>query len=489
MMAKRTAIVDIGSNSVKLIIYEKTSRFGFYKIKEVKSTLKLSEGSFQNGGVLQKEAMQRAYSVLNEFAQIIKAYVCRKTLCIGTSALRDAPNKGEFVNEVRRKTGINVKVINGEKEAYLGAVSAVNLLSKIDDAITVDIGGGSTELALIKNGKIERLYSLDLGSVRIKESFNKTKKAVKFIQETLQKIPKEFNSSKIISMGGTTRELAKLIKENTYPIKDIHNFEYKVKKHIEFIKQLPVLSELELEELSVSSNRVDTIREGTLIFGCLLEHFETKKVIVSKTGIREGLYLTDLLRNSNHTFPANFNVSVRTLIDQFDINRKNHTKIVKIAKELFETLASLHECDEKYKQQLIYAVKLLDIGKKIDYDDFHKYSFNIIMNNLPFGFTHKEKLLVASLIRFQTNKLYINSILEQYAELLPDLQTITWLSFITTLSKSLLVNLMNIDFSFKLENNALHITSPSSVYLVSQAVENIQKPVCKNGGKLVVRFI
>ncbi|MFA5462041.1 MAG: hypothetical protein WC274_08180 [Sulfurimonas sp.] len=152
-MAKRVAVIDIGSNSLRMVIYEKTSRFAFHILYEAKSRVRISQNAYQNGGNLQEAPMQRAYDALENFLSIITSFKARKTLCVATSALRDAPNKKEFLNRVKNGLGLNIKVIDGQRESYLGAIACANLLPEQQNAFCIDIGGGSTEFALINKKK------------------------------------------------------------------------------------------------------------------------------------------------------------------------------------------------------------------------------------------------------------------------------------------------------------------------------------------------
>ena len=115
-MAKITAIIDIGSNSARMAIFEKTSHFGFHLLYETKSKVRISESTYENNGFLQPEPMQRAINALQDFLWIAKLHKARKIICVATSALRDAPNKNIFLQEAR-KIGLNIKVISGEEEA------------------------------------------------------------------------------------------------------------------------------------------------------------------------------------------------------------------------------------------------------------------------------------------------------------------------------------------------------------------------------------
>jgi exopolyphosphatase / guanosine-5'-triphosphate,3'-diphosphate pyrophosphatase len=216
-MSKITTIIDIGSNSMRMVVLEKSSRFAFSLINETKSRVKISEGCYENGGNLQEIPMQRAYEALKSFLSISKALKSRKILCVATSALRDAPNSKIFLNRVKNDLGLNIKIINGEKEAYFGGVATSNLLPD-DNFVTLDIGGGSTEFCFIKDGKITKSISLDIGTVRLKELYfnkNNLEDAKNYILNNLKKVYdlNEDIPEKVVGIGGSIRFLSKLIME------------------------------------------------------------------------------------------------------------------------------------------------------------------------------------------------------------------------------------------------------------------------------------
>ncbi|HHH20800.1 MAG TPA: Ppx/GppA family phosphatase, partial [Nitratifractor sp.] len=140
-MPKRVAIIDIGSNSARVVIYHRTSRFGFHLIAQKKAAVRISEGSFDNNGILQENAIERTIEALHTFKSIISDYKARKTIIVATAAVRNAPNRDTFIQRVRKELGLKIKVIDGNKEAFFGAVAATNLLPLKSTAITVDIGG------------------------------------------------------------------------------------------------------------------------------------------------------------------------------------------------------------------------------------------------------------------------------------------------------------------------------------------------------------
>lgn len=232
-MAKCTAVIDIGSNSMRMAVFQKTSRFAFHILHEVKSSVRISENAYKNGGHLQEDAMRRTAQAIGEFLSIAHSFGTRKILCVATSALRDAPNATVFLSRIRAEHNLSIKVISGEKEAYFGGMACANLLPAISTAITVDVGGGSSEFTVVQNGKVEQLFSLNIGTVRIKELFfdrDDSAGAIAYIDETLKQLP-PFDTNTLIGIGGTFRALARaLMKKEEYPLKKLHAFTTNKKK-------------------------------------------------------------------------------------------------------------------------------------------------------------------------------------------------------------------------------------------------------------------
>jgi len=480
-MAKITAVIDIGSNSARMIVCEKSSRYAFHIIYEAKSRVRISQNCYENGGILQEFAIQRTIGALKDFKQIANSLKCRKVLCVATSAVREAPNRNYFLQKVKKEVGINIKVIDGKQEAYLGGIATLNLLPRLNEAVTIDIGGGSTELALIKNGQIVETISLDIGTIRLKELFYDKKidyKEVKeFIKTKLSQIPDKFKTDKAIAIGGTARAISKLLMPKEYPLKTLHAYEYNVQKNYPLLKKVASSSVLKLKKYSIKKHRVDTIREGISIFTNVLSYLDVKEVITSGVGVREGVYLKDLLRSSAFRFPVNFNPSLRSLCDRFLINENYANMIKKDALKLFDTLKEKHKIDDKFKNELAISAKLSSIGSSISYYRSHEHSFYLILNGLNYGYTHSQKLLIAFITLYQNKKLPKEAWLKEYLELLPAVKTLQWLSFILALSKCIHKNLSKIDYEFTFKDETLTISSKKGkCFLSNECIKELYKP-------------
>ncbi len=479
-MARRTAIIDIGSNSARMIVVERTSRFGFYLLEEIKSRVRIGEGAYEHGGTLQDFAMERALKALGEFLHIAHSFKVKKILCIATSALRDAPNKDVFKSLVKKELGLSIKIIDGDTEAFLGGVAAANLLP-VQDGITIDIGGGSTELALIRNRSVVETISFDLGTVRLKELFfdkkSDIKEAIAYIHKELRRLPQEFHSETAIGIGGSIRAISKAIMaKNHYPLDKLHGFSYSLKDERKFIDKIITTPVFQLKKLSIKKDRYDTIKEGALIFKEVLKSVGAKHVITSGVGIREGLFLKDLLRNHHYKFPANFEPSVKSLMDRFCIDEKNAKCLWRLSQKLYEELHPLFDKKRSYQKVLEIAAKLINIGIKIDFYEHHKHSAYIILNDLEYHLTHQEIALISTLVRFHKKKLPSKSHIKSLAPLLPSKETINWLSFILSLAETLNTDRSCPPIEVAYSNSVLRIFSHNELYLAKEGVKQLQKP-------------
>ncbi len=481
-MSKITTIIDIGSNSMRMVVLQKSSRFAFSLINETKSRVKISEGCYENNGNLRDIPMQRAFESLKSFLNISNALKSRKIMCVATSALRDAPNSKVFISKVKRELGLNIKVIDGEKEAYYGGVAASNLLHD-DTFVTVDIGGGSTEFSFVKNGKIEKSISLDIGTVRIKELYfnkNNIEGAKTYILDNLKKIfdldieiPK-----KIVGIGGSIRALSKIVMaKNRYPLDILHGFTYNVKNEVSLFDRISRAKNNEdLKSFGVKKDRFDTIKEGAFIFKTILDELNIEEVVTSGVGVREGVYLTDLLRTSNHKFPENYNVSVRSLLDRFQIDEKQSAYLGNNAKKIFDALKPFHNLEDKYRELLVVASKLHSIGSTLNFYKSNDNAFDFILNGLNYDFLHTSRVVVAHTIKFSKKSLPSRSEISQYEELLPSLRVMQWMSFMISLNLA-----VNQDFSrpkveYRLEDEELTIILPNRSFLIESNIDKLESP-------------
>lgn len=479
-MAKRTAVIDLGSNSVRMVIFEKTSRYGFHLLHEEKSRVRISEAAYENEGQLQTHAIERTLDALTNFVSITKAFNVRKTLCVATSAVRDAGNRYDFLKAVKSRTGLQIKVIDGDKEAYYGAIACANLL-KVKKSVTIDIGGGSTECACIEGTSVKETYSLSLGTVRLKELFfdhNKIEEAQAYIDAQLALLPIH-DECDVVGIGGTFRAIAKIMMKRTnYPLKKIHGYSCKSDVFITLLQEILDADTQGLKALGVKKDRLDVIKPGALILRTLILHFRAKNLLSSGVGVREGVYLHDLLRTSGDRFPHNFNPSVRYLLDTYRSEEKQGNRLSIVSSQLFDLFEAPLSLKKKYKPALLTASKVTTLGADLNFYAQQEYAYYLLKGSLEYAFTHKEIMLIATLVRYQNKKRPSKLHREKYRNLLPNDATLENIGFILLLSRILLSHYpQNIDFILEFHDNTLFVTAKKEkLYLAQEQVNNITLP-------------
>ena len=481
-MAKRVAVIDIGSNSIRMVVYEKTSRYAFHLLYEEKSKVRISEDAYRYNGNLQEIPMQRTFDALSNFLNICNSFKVRKLLCVATSALRDAPNQKIFLSKVKDKLKLNIKIISGEKEAYFGAMACANLLPKQTNALSIDIGGGSTEFTFINDNSVSEVISLKLGTVRLKELYfdkNDIDGAVTYINSQLDKLT-SLNIDKLVGIGGTFRAISTAImKYNKYPLNKIHAYEYSADELKDYIKNiLNTKNNEELKDLHIKNSRYDVIKPGVLILESLLNRLDSiKEVITSGVGVREGVYLNDLLRNSKGKFPHNYNTSVKYLLDTHVNDTTFSSQLNTLSKKIFDLTHIFFNIEKRYRYELALSAKLYPTGGSVHFFSQNKHTYYLIQNTLEYGFTHKSNTLIATLCKYAKSKLPTESHMHKYRDLLPQEKTTQGLSFILSLAISLLSHRpRNIDFDIEFKDGILTVISDRNIYITKEAIKKVDSP-------------
>ncbi|MDP3588206.1 MAG: Ppx/GppA phosphatase family protein [Sulfuricurvum sp.] len=478
-MAQCTAVIDIGSNSMRMAVFQKTSRFAFHIIHEVKSSVRLAQNAYSNGGNLQPNAMDRGCEAIGEFLRVAQSFKARKILCVATSALRDAPNKSDFIRRIQQEHSLSIKVIDGDKEAYLGGIACANLLPKVN-AITVDVGGGSSEFSLLDNGNVTQTLSLNIGTVRLKELFmdnGDIEGASAYIDTALQALP--FHSiPTLIGIGGTFRAISHgIMKREDYPLKKLHGFSTTDAMFKSFCDAVLDASPKKLKSLNIKPDRFDTIKSGALIFLRILNYLHSQTLICSGVGVREGVFLSDLLRNSAHKFPSNYNPSVRYLLDTHATHSNHGVECSAVFKKLFDATHEHLKLAPSWRHELSIAAKLLPIGLGVRYYAYQKHSHYLALSALDYGLTHSQIALISHLLLFKKGESSSDLLPKNsYGSLLPDSKTLDTLHYLLWLSHILLAGRISAQsFSVSFSDGELRIQA-HQLYLAREQLKNLVAP-------------
>ncbi len=291
----RVAVIDLGSNAVRMTIADINGT----KIKTVKSfreNVRLSE-NMSATKMLQPQPVERTITALKGFKAAIDAYGAEKTVAVATAAMRNAKNK-EVIVKPLAEMGIELEIIEGQKEAYYDYVGVVNTAG-VENCVIIDIGGASTELILVKDRKNIGLISLPFGAVTVTENYiascDASVSAESYIKSMLDTVGflDDANYFDVVAIGGTARSFGQ-VDLNSTEVPSGHIISAQCIKEI--INKISAMSVDEIREsLPVEKRRADIIHAGFAILGSLIDKINSPKVIVSRSGVREGV-LYDLAR-------------------------------------------------------------------------------------------------------------------------------------------------------------------------------------------------
>ena len=321
-------------------------------------------------------------------------------------------NGAEFVDLVQREIGLELRILDGEREAYYGALGALNEVV-IGDGLILDIGGGSAQLSEVADSDYRRGQSLTLGALALTERFVRNDPPKKSelaavhdeIETQLDSIKwlSSVASKKLVGIGGTIRNLAKIEAERQgYPLNTLHGFRLTRRSVEESALTFRELSLADRQKIpGLSSDRGDIILQGALVLLAVLERLELDEITISISGLREGIFFEHFLSHLPRPLtPDVRRFSVLNMARNYRYQKPHANHVRYLAGRLFEQLAPLHGYGPPEKELLDAAALLHDIGTIIAYDGHHQHTQTLIhYNGLP-GFTPREIALVALLARY-----------------------------------------------------------------------------------------
>ena len=377
---KRIAFIDLGSNSVRFVIYE-ISKTGSYRlIYQEKNSVRLSENMWGTQK-LTNEAMERSLRSLKAFVHMAEAMDVDTIKAVATAAVRLAKNGDIFIKTVKEQTGLDLECIAGEEEARLGFLGVINTIG-LKDFIIFDLGGASTEVTLVRDRHIAEVISLPIGALTLTGTYQKgeeyTPKELEKMTKAVRKVIKEHTWLRnvklpLLGIGGTARNIAKMDQRKlSYPITKLHNYEIPYHRFHEIFEDVKGKSLEERKKISgLSSERADIIIAGLTIVEELFNYVNTKTLVVGGCGLREGLfydyYGTHYL-GGNPIIDDILVHSAENVLLGMTKHELVHAKyITGLATTLFDELESLHKADNNARRCLITAGLLHDIGKRVNY--------------------------------------------------------------------------------------------------------------------------
>jgi exopolyphosphatase/guanosine-5'-triphosphate,3'-diphosphate pyrophosphatase len=407
---RKIGIIDLGSNTTRLIVMAYEPGRCFRLVDEVSEAVRLAEGVGESR-TLQAEPIYRAVEALAMFDRFCHNTGVDQVIAVGTSAIREAKNQADFWTALRRATALDLKIISAEDEAYYGYLGTINALP-LRDGFVFDTGGGSTQVSAVRGRRRLHSFSAQAGVLRFTERYVKSdpisKADLRYLRAGAQRVFSALDwlraddGLQLAGMGGTVRTLARMDqKRRNYPLDRLHGYSFSRHALGEMIEQLAGKSRQERENIpGLKADRADVTLAGAVIVDALMEQGGFSELTVSGQGVREGLFYAHFLAPAAPSiFPDPRAFSVLNLARLHDYEETHCARVGAIALSLFDQLAPLHGYGAWERELLGYAAQIHDIGVQVGYYDHHKHSAYLVFNAALLGFSHREIVILAALVR------------------------------------------------------------------------------------------
>ena len=392
--APSVAVIDIGSNSVRLVVYESMKR-SLVTIFNEKTLCGLGR-EVQTTGLLAPDAVAKALTALRRFRALCRVMKVGRVHAIATAACRDASNGPEFIATAEKICGVHIEILSGQREAQLSALGVVSGVHR-PDGIVGDLGGGSLELVDVQGNRVRRGVTLPLGSLALQDSSQKSlKRAERIVKNGLADVAQlEAGAGRTFyAVGGTWRALARIhIVQSGYPLHVMHGYTIPAADALDFARRLRRLAAANiLADIEV----VADARRPLLVYAALvLEHIirvaRPQTVVFSTFGVREGL-LYEMLPQAERAKDGLI-CAAQTLNGLLSRSAKHAEELIGWT-DRFIRIAKLPETDED--RRLRHAACLLsDIGWRVHPDYRGEQTLNLVTNGNFGSVSHQGRAFMA----------------------------------------------------------------------------------------------
>ncbi len=413
-IAPRLAAIDLGSNSVRLVVAEAMPNGRYRVLDEERVSTRLGR-TLSSTGELDQQSIDDTMDALRRFQSIIEGRRVDHVRAIATCAVREATNGAEFCDDVREQLGLDVEVITANKEAHLAFLSVrrrFDLAGK--NTILADIGGGSTELVLASGELIEAIYGTQLGAVRLSERFgggqalagDDYEKMSKWIGRELRRVTEKPAAPLhlLIGSGGTFTNLGSMIqaarKQGNLPVAGCRVSRAELRHLIDRLRKMSPKQRREVP--GINPDRADIIVPGLAVIDRVMQRFRVNVLQVHAHGVRDGLLLSmiDKLQGGGRTARPDQQAEIERFAEACGVERTHGKHVALLARQIFEGVCKMFDLRCEDADLLAAAAQLQDVGYLINYEGHHKHSYHLILHSRLTGFTPEELEIIANVARY-----------------------------------------------------------------------------------------
>jgi len=398
--ADSVAVIDIGSNSVRLVVYEKMAR-SLMSVFNEKTLCGLGR-EVQSTGLLAPDAVDKALTSLKRFHALCKIQKVGRVYAIATAACRDATNGPDFIARAERICGTRIEILSGPREAKLSALGVVSGVHK-PDGIVGDLGGGSLELVDVRGHQIRGGVTLPLGSLALQDLSHKSlKRAERIVKNELSEVArlKAGRGRTFYAVGGTWRALARIhIIQSGYPLKVMHGYSIPAAEALDFVRRLRRLAAANMlaNIEAVADARRPLLAYAALVLEYIIRVAQPKTITFSTFGVREGLLFSMLPERERNL--DGLICAAQSLNELLSRSARHAQELIAWTDRLVRVV-HLRESEEE--RRLRHAACLLsDIGWRAHPDHRGEQTLEIITNGNFGSISHQGRAFVALSVFFR----------------------------------------------------------------------------------------
>ena len=404
---EKIGIIDLGSNSARLVIVNLFADGYFMVVDELKESVRLGQ-DMERDGFLKPARVAETIKTLKMFRKLCETSGVTRIIAVATEAVRRAKNQRSFLDEIQATCGIKIRVLSAEEEAVLVYRGVINTMD-IPKGIILEIGGGSTKIIYYNRRNMLNYVTLPFGAVTLTGMFSgedvkpeeQAAKIEEFFTLHLENIDwlKELDPDvQMIGVGGSFRNLFKITKMvHKYPLDTVHNYKMPVDDFSPIYDMIKVLDLDRKKKIKgLSSERADILPAALAVIRSFINYLNVEQFTFSGAGLREGIMFNQALPMTIEKPIADvLNYSLTTLVKYYDCEEKHVEHVVNLSIQLFKQLRVLHKFPRQYLKILKVAAMLHDCGMRIKYYNHQRHSWYMILNSTLYGVTHREIVLAA----------------------------------------------------------------------------------------------
>ncbi len=398
--ASNIAVIDIGSNSVRLVVYEAMTR-SLVTVFNEKTLCGLGR-EVQSTGLLAPDAVDKALTSLRRFRALCKVQKVGRVYAIATAACRDATNGPDFIAQAERICGVPIEILSGPREAKLSALGVISGIHR-PDGIVGDLGGGSLELIDVRGNQVRSGVTLPLGSLALQDLAHKSlKRAERIVKDELSDVAqlKAGRGRNFYAVGGTWRALARIhIIQSGYPLRVMHGYSLPASEALDFARRLRRLAAANMlaNIEAVADARRPLLTYAALVLEYIIRVAQPKTIVFSTFGVREGL-LYDMLPEKERSRDGLI-CAAQSLNELLSRSAKHAQELIEWTDRLVRVVR-LRETEED--RRLRHAACLLsDIGWRVHPDHRGEQTLDLITNGNFGSISHQGRAFVALSVFFR----------------------------------------------------------------------------------------